>query len=149
MTWGFNASVLRPLPHLVPSASAQEATSDDFDLLLGCCFSCFQVPPFPSHQSRQLLPQGRDIAEGEAEIAHQSFLAFSFLSREFRVVSEELRGCRGFQAPGRSWNKDEENPPPSPGCRESCLGWSRGRGRGGPGGEAASKAGGPSSAPLA
>ena len=41
-------------------------------------------PIFPPHQGRQLLPQGRDTAEGEKEIIHKSFSALFCCVFSFR-----------------------------------------------------------------
>ena len=85
-------SPLRPLPTFLPFAFVSKAASHlEIRLYPFCCFSCFQIPAFPSHQGRQLLPQGRDTAEGKEEIIHKSFSAFFFfpLSGEFRVISVE------------------------------------------------------------
>ena len=100
---GLQSSPLRPLTHILLFAFVRKAASYlDIRLYLFCCFSCFQIPLFPSHQGRQLLPQGRDTAEGEEEIIHKSFSAFFFFF--FFLFQENLersprRGCRRFEAP--------------------------------------------------
>lgn len=120
---GLRSSLLRPLPPPPPICFCIRS-----GILFGSItlsFLLFHLPPvspFPSHQIRQLLPQGRDTGEGEEEIAHKSFLAFLLFQENLECSRRNQEAAGDLRHLGTVLESRWGGRTPSPGCRETSLG---------------------------